>query len=98
MYAIRSYYAKAKKKDVPPLFWGSVSWLGWIQQQNGSPDSIAAINIIKKVMERIIELDPTYQGAGAHLFMGTYLSSIPAMLGGNPEKAKEHFEFRNNFV
>ncbi len=85
--------AKMKKKNVPTLFWGSVSWLGWIQLQNGSPDSIAAINIIKKVMERIIELDPTYQGAAAHLFMGTYLSSIPAMLGGDPEKAKDHFEF-----
>lgn len=85
--------AKKKKHDVPSLFWGCVSWLGWIQQQNGSPDSIAAINIIKKVMERIVELDPDYQGAGAHLFLGSYLGSIPAMLGGNPEKAKLHFEF-----
>lgn len=84
--------AELDTDDVPGVFWGSVSWLGWIQQQDGSPESIIGINIIKKVMERILALDPSYQDAGAHLFMGSYLASIPTMFGGNPDLAKSHFD------
>lgn len=80
------------KKDVPGLFWGSAAWIGWIQQQEGSPESMVVMNTVKKVMEKILLLNPGYQDGGAHLFMGTYLASVPAMLGGKPEEARMHFE------
>lgn len=84
--------AETSKGDVPPLFWGAFAWISWIQLQDGSPTALADLVIIEKIMKRILELDPGFQGGGAHLFMGGYLASKPTMLGGNPELAREHFE------
>jgi len=39
-----------------------------------------------------IELDETYFHGAAHLFFGSLWGMKPKMLGGDPEKAKEHFE------
>jgi len=44
------------------------------------------------LMKRVLVLDETYYFGGAHLFMGAYYMSLPAALGGNPGKAREHFE------
>lgn len=84
--------ANLSKKDVPPLFWGTLAWITWIQQQNGAPSAMADLVIVEKIMNRILELSPDFQGGGAHLFMGGYYASIPAMFGGKPEVAKQHFE------
>ena len=42
-------------------------------------------------MKRTHELDPDYNFAGSDLFFGVYYASRPKLLGGDPEKAKEHF-------
>lgn len=84
--------AKLSKRDVPALFWGCFAWISWIQVQEGSPTALADLVVIEKIMQRVLELDPEFQGGGAHLFMGGYLASKPPMLGGKPELAREHFE------
>ncbi len=90
--AFNSNLQKTSKGDVPSLFWGGYGLLTWIQQQNGSPAAMAKLITVEKIMQRVLELDETYQGAGAHLFFGGYLATKPALLGGNPEKARLHFE------
>jgi hypothetical protein len=44
------------------------------------------------MMNRVLQLDENFFFGSAHLFWGSTYGSIPPMLGGNPEKAKEHFE------
>ena len=83
---------KTTKSDVPSLFWGGYGLLTWIQHQNGSPIAMAHLITVEKVMQRVLELNETYQGAGAHLFFGGYLATKPPLLGGDPDKAKMHFE------
>ena len=84
--------AKLNKGDIPSIFWGGFGLLTWIQQQNGSPAAMAQLVTVEKVMARIIELDETYHAGAAHLFFGGYLATKPPLLGGDPEKAKAHFE------
>lgn len=84
--------ASLTKSSVPPLFWGTLAWITWIQQQKGAPTAMADLVIVEKIMNRILELSPGFQGGGAHLFMGGYYASKPAMFGGKPEVAKQHFE------
>jgi len=80
------------KDDVEDVFWGTFGWISWVQSQKGSPTSIADMAIIEKIMERLLELDETYEGGSIHLFFGAYHALKPAMLGGRPDLSKEHFE------
>lgn len=89
---------RASKDDVPELFWAAFSWAGWI---NLSKDDAAALAELPKafaLMTRAWELDPGFQFGGADLFFGVYQASRPPILGGNPGKAKTHFEWAHRIT
>ena len=83
---------KMKKKDVPALFWGGYGWATYLQYQSGSPASMADLPKVEMIMAKVIELDDSYYQGAAHIFMGVYYGARPQMLGGKPEKSREHFE------
>ncbi|MGB3225249.1 MAG: TRAP transporter TatT component family protein [Desulforhopalus sp.] len=78
--------------DVPDVFWGAFGWLTWVKYQKGSPEAIADLVIIEKIMARLLEIDESYQGGSIHLFFGSYYAAKPAMFGGKPDLSKYHFE------
>ncbi len=78
--------------DVPALFWGAFGWTSWLQRQGGDPAALAALVKVEQIMLRVLELDPAYAEGGPHLFLGAYYGSRPALLGGDPEAARRHFE------
>jgi hypothetical protein len=80
------------KKDVPGLFWTANAWAGWISAKMGAVDAMADLPMIEATMKRIMELDDAFYYGGPHLLMGVYLAAKPAILGGNPAKAKQHFD------
>jgi tetratricopeptide (TPR) repeat protein len=82
----------AKKSDVPCLFWLANSWGSYINLNKTDVNSLANLPKIEIIMQRVFELDETFYFGGPHLFLGSILASKPAIFGGNPEKAKEHFE------
>jgi len=84
--------AKLSRGDVPRVFWGTFGWLSWVKEQKGSPESIADIVPIEKIMTRLLELDESYQGGAIHLFFGAYYAAKPVMFGGRPDLSKIHFE------
>ena len=84
--------ARAQKNDVPSLFWGSLAWLTWIQQQQGAPAAMADLVAVEKIMTRLLALDETFQNGALHLFFGGLLATRPAMIGGNLEGSRQHFE------
>lgn len=81
-----------KKSEVAPLFWTAFAWAGWVNLNRDNPKAVFELNIVKAMMNRVLELDETFFFGAAHLFWGSTYGSIPPMLGGSPEKAKEHFE------
>ncbi len=83
---------KAEKGDVPALFWSAYNMAGRI---NISRDDMAALAELPKavaIMKRVSELDPGFYFGGTDLFFGGYYASRPKIMGGDPEKAKAHFE------
>lgn len=86
------YLEKQQKQDVEELFWGTFGWLTWVQYQRGSPASVADVVMIEKIMERLLVLDPTFQGGSIHMFFGSYYAAKPALLGGRPDLSRSHFE------
>jgi len=80
-----------KKPDVPALFWCAFAWAGWVNLNRDNPQAVFELNIVKAMMKRVLELDETFFFGAAHLFFGAMNASMPKMLGGDPEKAEEHF-------
>ena len=78
--------------DVPRLFWGALAWTTWIHEQQGSPASIADSVKVVRIMQRVEELDDTYQQGSVHLFFGAYYAARPPLLGGRPDLSRMHFE------
>lgn len=80
------------RSGLPALFWGAFNWGSYINLNKDSPLAIAEYPKAEAMMQRVLEIDPTYFYASPHLFMGYSYGSRPAMFGGNPEKSKTHFE------
>jgi hypothetical protein len=83
---------KTTTADADLLFWGSFGWLSWIEQAQGSPAAMADLVTVEKIMKRLLELDDTIEQGGPHLFFGVLFGSKPAMIGGDPERSRYHFE------
>lgn len=83
--------ALIKEKDVPALFWTAFAWGGWINLSKDDPQAIFDLGKVKAMMSRVVEMDEGFFFGAAHLFFGTIYGALPKLLGGDPEKAKEHF-------
>lgn len=81
-----------QKAELPTLFWTAFAWGGWVNLNRDDPQAVFDLSKVKAMMKRVLELDDTYFFGAAYLFWGSIYGSIPPMLGGNPEKAKENFE------
>ncbi len=84
--------ANFDRDDVPALFWTAYNWGNWINLNLHSPAAIADAPRVERLMNRVLDLDENYFFAGPHIFYGVYYGGRPPMLGGNPSKARNHFE------
>lgn len=80
------------KKDVPLLFWTAFCWGGWVNLHRDDPDAIAEFSRVVVMIDRVVELEPTYASGAALSFRAVLDASRPPMLGGNPKRAKELFD------
>jgi hypothetical protein len=78
--------------DVPVFFTLGSAWAGWIQAHKDDLEAVAELARVEVIMQRILEVDETYQQGGAHLYMGTFAILVPPALGGKPEVARKHFD------
>ncbi len=81
------------KDDVRALFLAANNWLSWIGLSHA--DDTKALTDLPKVeaiMNRVVELDDTFNYGCVHAMLGSYLASRPVMLGGNPKEADWHFK------
>ena len=81
-----------RAKDGRYLFWGAFGWLSWVQQQQGSPASMADLIVIEKIMQRLLDLDETIENGSPHLFFGALYGAKPVLIGGDPKRSRIHFE------
>jgi len=88
----------ATKDDVPDLFWAGFGWGGLINLSKDDASALADLPKAVALMKRVYELDPSYHFAGADLFFGVYYASRPPMLGGDPQKAKTHFDWAHKIT
>ncbi len=80
------------KQDVGLWYTFATTWAGWIQANSTKMTAVAQLPQVELIMQRIIELDETWQHGGPHLYMGVLSTLLPPSLGGKPEQGREHFE------
>lgn len=76
----------------PALFWMGQCWGSWLSLNLDSVEAFSDLPRVDALMNRVLELDPEFHHAGPHLFLGAFYGGRSRMLGGNPDKAREHFE------
>ncbi len=85
-------FRRMKKKDAPFLYWAAAGWMG---AYSIDPfDMKLGIHLPKAaaIMERVLTLDKDYEKGAIHDFYISYYGSIPEYMGGDADKAREHFK------
>jgi hypothetical protein len=77
---------------IAPLFWTAFAWGGEINVSRGDSRAIADLPKVVAIMERLGDLAPAFYYGGPHLFLGVYYASRGSTLGGDPKKARAHFD------
>jgi hypothetical protein len=93
--SIDDYKLAVKNLDkdyIDAIFWTGFAWAGWINLSIDNPRAMIDLTKVQILMERVLEIDETYFFGATHLFFGSIWGLKPRMLGGDTEKAKEHFE------
>lgn len=90
--AFRKNLGAIGKDNLPLLFWTAYCWSGWINLSRNDPDALADLPKAAAMMARARALDPHFFHGGPELFFGVYYGSRSPLLGGDPKKARAHFE------
>ncbi len=80
------------KSELKALYSFAVAWAGWIQTNSTDWNAVADLPKVTALFERCLVIDESYEGGGAHVYLGVIKSLLPAALGGKPELARVHFE------
>jgi tetratricopeptide (TPR) repeat protein len=73
------------------MYWYATNFGLWATDQ-GMSVVLLHKDMIRKVMERCLALDPDYFYAAPHRYFGAFYAKAPAFAGGDMDKAKQHFE------
>jgi hypothetical protein len=80
------------KDDAESLYSVASAWANWIQAHKSDWNAVAQLAQVKRIMQRVLELDETFQQGYANLYLAVMESLVPEALGGKPEQSKQHFE------
>jgi hypothetical protein len=84
--------ASATREQMPPLFWIAYNLGQAVNAGKEVAPLIAQLPKAEIIMRKVLQLDENYYHASPHIFFGAYYASRPRALGGDPVKAKEHFD------
>lgn len=79
-------------KHVSLLYGLGSAWAGWIDVNTTDWTAVAQLAKVKLIMQKVLELDETYELGSTHMYMGVFESLLPQAMGGRPETGREHFE------
>jgi hypothetical protein len=81
-----------KKDDVPAIFWTANAWANYIRLTLSDPAAIADLPKVEALLRFVVEKEDSYYFGSSHVALGVLLASRPKILGGDPDKARAHFE------
>lgn len=85
------FLKKLDDSDVSFIYVFGTSWASWIQSYRDNWNAVADIPKVEATMQRVVEIDPSYQGGDAYLYLGVLSIILPPAMGGKPKQAQEYF-------
>ncbi len=86
---MRAWLKKFDKDDVPDLFWTGFAWLSRVNVSKDFPELVSELDVGVAMLERVVELDETYNFGLAHVALGSYHARSPM---AEMDQARAHFE------
>jgi hypothetical protein len=77
---------------LPELYTLGASLAAWIDVNRSSMNAVAQIPRVKAIMQRVVNVDETFENGSAHLYLGVLNTVIPPIMGGKPEAGRKHFQ------
>lgn len=77
---------------LPGLYWMGQCWAGWLMLNLDDLQALVGISKVEAILQRALALDESYHYSGPHLLLGAFYGGRSKLLGGNPDKARNHFE------
>jgi predicted anti-sigma-YlaC factor YlaD len=87
----RAVLATMAAADVPALYWTGVAWGGALTLADNQFARIGELATVRALFARALQLDETWQDGAIHEAM-IAVESLPALVGGSPVRAREHFD------
>ena len=84
--------ARVSRYELPVLYGFASAWAGWMQQNSADWNALAELPKLTAIFERCLDLDASFDNGGSHLYLAVLATQLPASLGGQPEKGRQHFE------
>ncbi len=84
--------AQVNKRQTDVLYAYAVSWLSHLDATSSDWSAVGELPWVQAAMERLLELDETYDDGGIHVYLGILNALRPPALGGRPDVAQAHFE------
>ncbi len=88
----RAAVRRARKADVPLLYWTAAAWGSAIGLAKDRPDHVAEVPQMEALIDRALELDPDWGEGALHTFLITYEMARQGAPGDPAARARRHFE------
>lgn len=79
-------------KELPVLFGAGAAWATWITANTSDWAAVADKARVDFMMQRVVELDPSYEDGAAYMYLGVLATILPEAMGGKPEEGRAAFE------
>jgi hypothetical protein len=90
--AFRAGLQALGKDDVAAMAWTAASWGRWLALHLDSAAAIAEMPRLEALLDRLLAVDPAFERGLPHALRGAYDALRPEMFGGNPGRARHHFD------
>src|SRR5205085_11432318 len=78
-------------KEVPLMYWTGAAWAGALAASRDM-FMLPQVPQFEALMERVLQLDDTYDHGAVHTFMITFEMASPTRRGDRAARAKQHFD------
>ena len=89
---IDSTLARVRIEDIDLLYWTGMAWFGAFTSDKFNMRLALTLPQATAIMHRVAELNPDHGNGALDEFFITFYGSMPPSMGGDPAKARVHFE------
>jgi predicted anti-sigma-YlaC factor YlaD len=87
----RRALAAVPAAEVPMLYWTAASWGALIGLSKGQPDVLGELPIVEAMIDRALELDPSFDRGAIHTFLIGYEPVRQGAAGDAAARSRKHF-------